>query len=69
MRWAKRRLWTVLVLAAAGGGAWWLCGAMAASPDDLRTHTVTLGTLEDTVAAVGALQPRDYVDVGTQVSG
>lgn len=27
------------------------------------------GDLEDTVTATGILQPRDYVDVGTQVSG
>lgn len=69
MRWARRLLGAVLVLAVAGGGAWWLWGARAETKADLRTHTVTLGTLEDNVAAVGALQPRDYVDVGTQVSG
>jgi membrane fusion protein, macrolide-specific efflux system len=31
--------------------------------------TVQRGDLEDTVTATGILQPRDYVDVGTQVSG
>src|SRR5262249_13413582 len=31
--------------------------------------TVQKGDLEDTVTATGILQPRDYVDVGTQVSG
>jgi macrolide-specific efflux system membrane fusion protein len=31
--------------------------------------TVQRGTLEDTVTATGILQPREYVDVGTQVSG
>jgi macrolide-specific efflux system membrane fusion protein len=30
---------------------------------------VQRGDLEDTVTATGILQPRDYVDVGTQVSG
>jgi macrolide-specific efflux system membrane fusion protein len=29
----------------------------------------TRGDVEDTVTALGALQPRDYVDVGAQVSG
>lgn len=33
------------------------------------TVAVVLGSVEKTVTAVGALQPRDYVDVGTQVSG
>jgi membrane fusion protein, macrolide-specific efflux system len=31
--------------------------------------TVQRGDLEDAVTATGLLQPRDYVDVGTQVSG
>jgi len=30
---------------------------------------VTRGNLEDTVTATGTLQPKDFVDVGTQVSG
>lgn len=33
------------------------------------THTVALGTLEKVVTALGNVQPKDYVDVGTQVSG
>lgn len=33
------------------------------------TTTVTRGDLEKTVTAVGSLKARDYVDVGTQVSG
>lgn len=50
-----------------GAGASWGLGA-AAGPA-LRLHTVALGGLEDAVSAVGSLQPRNYVDVGTQVSG
>lgn len=30
---------------------------------------VTRGNLEDTVTATGTLQPKEFVDVGTQVSG
>lgn len=59
----------VLVLAAAGYGAW---RAFAASEDRSAapaTALVQRGDLEDTVGATGTLQPRDYVDVGTQVSG
>jgi len=33
------------------------------------TVLVERGHLEDTVSATGTVQPRDYVDVGTQVSG
>lgn len=34
-----------------------------------RTATATRGNIEQTVTALGALQPKDYVDVGAQVSG
>lgn len=33
------------------------------------TATVNRGTIENLVTATGVLQPRDYVDVGAQVSG
>lgn len=33
------------------------------------TAAVERGTIEDTVSAIGALQPLQYVDVGTQVTG
>lgn len=36
---------------------------------EVQTVAVTRGDLQKTVTAVGALQPKDYVDVGTQVSG
>ncbi len=60
----------VLVALAAGGAygvhAW---AARAGGADQLTVATVQRGDLEDTVTATGILQPRDYVDVGTQVSG
>jgi macrolide-specific efflux system membrane fusion protein len=34
-----------------------------------KTATVKTGSIEQTVTALGALQPKDYVDVGAQVSG
>lgn len=52
-----------------GGGAWWLWSARTDTKPSFRTQTVTLGDVEDTVSAVGVLQPLNYVDVGTQVSG
>jgi macrolide-specific efflux system membrane fusion protein len=65
----------VLILAAvallAGGGyyAWqtWFAKSNAASA--VLTAVVTRGNIEDTITATGTLQPKDYVDVGTQVSG
>ncbi len=57
------------VLAAAGGGAWWYYSQEAKPAVAPRTQTIALGMVEDTVSAVGTLQPLNYVDVGTQVSG
>ncbi|MDR2877535.1 MAG: efflux RND transporter periplasmic adaptor subunit [Chromatiales bacterium] len=37
--------------------------------NDVMVTAVTRGDIEDVVTASGILQPRDYVDVGTQVSG
>lgn len=58
-----------LAAAVAAGGAWRLASGDAATAAPPRAHVVALGDVEDTVAAVGSLQPRNYVDVGTQVSG
>lgn len=51
------------------------CGVAANSYFDkknaepLNTVTVTQGDIEKTVTSLGKLKPKDYVDVGTQVSG
>ena len=64
-----------LVLAAcallAGGGyyAWQTGFGQDSSADSLITAVAQRGDLEDTVTATGTLQPKDFVDVGTQVSG
>jgi macrolide-specific efflux system membrane fusion protein len=56
-------------------GAGLLLGAIAFRfwPTEAAEHWVTAearkGDIEDLVTASGTLQPRDYVDVGTQVSG
>ena len=57
------------VLALGGYYAWrtWLAGGTAAG--EYLTAVVQRGDIEDTVSATGTLQPRDFVDVGTQVSG
>ena len=56
------------LLLAGGYGAWRVSAAPAAAPPQL-TAVVQRTDLEETVSATGTLQPRDYVDVGTQVSG
>jgi macrolide-specific efflux system membrane fusion protein len=58
-----------LGLAAAGYGAWLAWGSPADSGARLASAEARRGDLEDIVSATGTLQPRDYVDVGTQVSG
>ena len=71
----RRSRWRPVVIAiallAAGGGA---LGYLRASSDTAaRAEPVTAlavrGDIEDAVSALGNIQPRDYVDVGAQVSG
>ncbi|HVL37244.1 MAG TPA: efflux RND transporter periplasmic adaptor subunit [Burkholderiales bacterium] len=64
-------LWPAAVLLAAGGayGAWLAWAAPQERADALPSALVQRADVLDTVAATGTLQPRDYVDVGTQVSG
>jgi len=58
-----------VVLAVAGYYAWhaWFGDDNAA--EAVITAVATRGNLEDTVTATGTLQPKEFVDVGTQVSG
>lgn len=70
----RRRLWPwvllALVLIGAGAGAYWyLASAEADSGPRYLFAAATLGNVADTVSAVGEIEPRDYVDVGAQVSG
>ncbi|MEZ5667069.1 MAG: efflux RND transporter periplasmic adaptor subunit [Alphaproteobacteria bacterium] len=70
---ARRRAlrWTVAVLALgalAAGVTYWLRGA--ANPAlDYRTEAVRQDDLVVTVTATGTLQPRNQVDVGSEISG
>ena len=58
----------VAVVAVAGIGAWLIWGR-GGSDTTYLTQKVVIGSLEDSVTALGTLQPLQYVDVGTQVSG
>ena len=57
------------VLAVGGYYAWQMWFGRGGSANNLLTAVVTRGNLEDTVTATGTLQPKEFVDVGTQVSG
>ena len=68
-RW-RRLLWpaiALVLLLAAGFGVRQLLSGNAQPA--LRTVTVENGSIERAVTAVGSLKAKDYVDVGTQVSG
>lgn len=59
----------LLVLVGAAISAVWWTQSQGNTRPSLLTTTVNRGHLEDLVTATGVLQPRDYVDVGAQVSG
>jgi macrolide-specific efflux system membrane fusion protein len=66
----KRLLAAVGVVAIAGAGWYWYnAGAEEEPQETLRPIAVTRGTIEEVVTAQGKLEPKQYVDVGTQVSG
>jgi macrolide-specific efflux system membrane fusion protein len=68
-----RRLSIVLIVLLAiagiayGGWRWSNTGGDAAAAP--VTQKVVMGDVENSVSALGTLQPQNYVDVGTQVSG
>jgi len=58
-----------VLIIAVGWYAWHRHSANAKAEGDYIFATIGRGDIEDLVTATGALQPRDYVDVGAQVSG
>ncbi len=72
----SRRRWRLVLVALVGlavlgasGYGWYRWGPGAKTESAWITATVQRGDIEDQVSATGSLQPRDYVDVGAQVSG
>lgn len=63
VRWGAIALAALVALWVLSG---WLFGGEEVS---YRTATATRGTIEQTVTALGSLQPKEYVNVGAQVSG
>jgi membrane fusion protein, macrolide-specific efflux system len=69
---AVRSAMALAVALALGGAGWYGYSAWNGSTANAAQYTTAVvqrGDLEDSVTATGILQPRDYVDVGTQVSG
>lgn len=68
--WGRRSLLILIPVLIAGG--WYAWPKFFGKGDPLNGYqfaTVQRGDIEDVVTATGTLQPRDYVDVGAQVSG
>jgi macrolide-specific efflux system membrane fusion protein len=72
-RWPSRTklmiIAAVLLLLIGGFYGWRTWIASGNPADDVVTAVVQRGDLEDTITATGTLQPKEFVDVGTQVSG
>jgi macrolide-specific efflux system membrane fusion protein len=77
MNWIKSlrqrpsKLISLLVLTCLAGGGWYWYAGAARRPDQnaQRLITITRGTIEEVVTSQGKLEAKQYVDVGTQVSG
>ena len=64
-----RRWWWIAVVLAISGGLWWWGPWKGEEAPPPETVTVGRGSLKLTVSALGTLQPLQFVDVGTQVTG
>lgn len=66
-----RSVWLLLAVLLLGGGAfaWRQLYARPDANEQYLFATVQRGDFQDLVTATGTVQPRDYVDVGAQVSG
>ena len=70
----RRRLWPWILLllafgAAGGGGYRYLSADATKTGPRYLFAEAALADIENNVAAIGLIEPRDYVDVGAQVSG
>lgn len=59
----------LVIIAAAGWGAWSLLRPAPDAASAPAIATAATGDIESVVTAQGKLEPKDYVDVGAQVSG
>lgn len=68
-RWRRLAIVCVVVLAVLGALGGYRSLSEGEGDVDFRAVEVVQGDLERTVTALGSLRPKEYVDVGTQVSG
>ncbi|MBF0262667.1 MAG: efflux RND transporter periplasmic adaptor subunit [Magnetococcales bacterium] len=65
-----KKMLILLLLAALGAGGWYAWSKRDGTDKTRQTTVkVTRGDIEETTTALGTLQPLNYVDVGTQISG
>ena len=69
LTWKRAALMIGAAALVVAGGIGWKLAARDNPADRLLTAAVTRGTIEQNVTALGTLQPLQYVDVGTQVTG
>lgn len=67
----KHRNWLIafLLTISLGAGYFWQQSDIEVQQDEPLIATVKFGSIENTIAAAGSLQPSKLVDVGAQVSG
>ncbi len=65
---AGRAVALVVLLAVAGSAAWY-AKSSTAKVERAITAAAERGHIEESVSAIGAVQPSQFVDVGTQVTG
>ncbi len=67
----SRKIIAILAITVLTAGGWYWYGAAAEKDqqESLRPIPVLRGTIEEVITAQGKLEPKEYVDVGTQVSG
>lgn len=64
-----QRWWWIAALLGLAGGLWWWSPWKGEAPPPPETVQVGRGSLRVDVSALGTLQPLQFVDVGTQVTG
>ena len=70
MKKTHNKWWALLALLLAGAGGWyWYQGKDTVVEAEPLLATVRIGSIENTISASGSLKPRNFVDVGAQVSG
>jgi len=71
LKFQRKRLIGLLAVVGIVAGGWYWYSASTQKPqrENLIPITVTRGTIEEVVTSQGKLEPKQYVDVGTQVSG